>query len=72
MFKIFRRKSNNKYIVVEWKNGKHEISRDFDTKEEALKRLKQLKRNAYNREKNQILKDLCGCSARQAKIDMGL
>ena len=29
-------------------------------------------RNRYARERNQILRDLCGTSARQARIDMGM
>jgi hypothetical protein len=72
MFKILRRKSTQKFVVAELKDYKWVISQDFDTKEEALKRLKQLKRNAHKREENQILKDICGTSARSARIDMGL
>jgi len=72
MIKILRRKSNQKFVVAELKNEKWIISQDYETKEEALKRLKQLKINAHKREENQILRDICGTSARMARIDMGL
>ena len=31
-----RRKSNNKFVVVEYREGKWEYSTDFDNKEDAL------------------------------------
>lgn len=71
MIKILRRKSNQKFVVAELKDNKWIISEDYE-KVEALKRLKQLKRNAYKREENQILRDMCGTSARSARLDMGL
>ena len=37
-----------------------------------LQRKSQLRFNLYAREKNQILKELCGTSARAARADMGL
>jgi hypothetical protein len=36
------------------------------------KHLKRCKRNARRRAENAILRDLCGTSARAARIDMGL
>jgi hypothetical protein len=72
MFKILRRKSTQKFVVAELKNGKWIISQDYETKEEAIQRMKELKRNAYKREENQILKDICGTSARSARLDIGL
>jgi hypothetical protein len=72
MIKLLRRKSNQKFVVAELKQGKWIMSADYETKEEAIKRMKELKRNAYKREENQILKDLCGTSARLARLDMGL
>ena len=72
MIKIMRRKSNQKFVVAELKDNNWIISQDYDTKEEAFKRLKTLKRNAHKREENQILKDICGTSARSARLDMGL
>lgn len=72
MIKLLRRKSTQKFVIAELRNNKWEISQDYDTKEEALKRIKQLKRNAHKREENQILRDMCGTSARVARLDMGL
>lgn len=52
------------------------IAGPFDTKEEGKTafddNVKRLRRNAHNRAKNKILQDLCGTSARAARMDMGI
>jgi hypothetical protein len=75
MIKLLRHKTRQYWKVIEYNsNGSIRNAKIFDAdkRKDAVKYYKKLKRNAYNREKNQILKDLCGTSARQAKIDMGL
>lgn len=74
MIKLLRHKIEGYFIVKEYdyKGVRYEKKYNPDQKAQALKDYKRLKRNAYTREKNSILSDICGTSARQAKIDMGL
>ena len=44
----------------------------FPNRELALKDYSRLKNNSIKRERNEILRDLCGTSAAAAKRDMGL
>ena len=69
MIKLLRHKITGNYFVKDYYK---QTIKKFENKNDALKEYKRLKRNEHNREKNQILKELCGTSARQAKMDMGL
>lgn len=66
--KLYRSKVTGDYFII----GPAGKTREWDTKEETIKDYKRLNRNLLARQKNQILRELCGTSARQAKIDMGL
>ena len=75
MIKLSRHKIDLEWYVREYNtNGTIRIEKVFpkDQRKEAVKYAKQLIRNLYNRERNAILKDLCGTSARSARLDMGI
>ena len=71
MIKLLRHKVTNNWFVKDYSTG-YVKKFDSDQKKEAMKDYRRLKRNAYGRAKTQILRELCGTSARQVKIDMGL
>lgn len=52
--------------------GRYGSTVRFKTREEALADYRRLERNAFNRERNQVLRDITGTSARAARLDMGL
>ena len=54
-------------------NGKYHVSAvDMSEAKALISDLKRKARNTFRREQNQILRDLCGTSARAAREDMGL
>lgn len=66
--KLLQHKQTGMYRIV----GNYGSSGSFWTKQEALKDYNRVKTNTIKRERNQILSDLTGTSARQARLDMGL
>ena len=75
MIKLLRHKTELYWIVRELNsNGsiRNEKKFDPDNRKDAIKYCRKLKRNSYKREENQVLKDLCGTSARSARLDMGI
>jgi len=66
--KLLQHKQTGMYRIV----GNYGSSGSFWTKKEALEDYKRVKRNAIKRERNQILSELCGTSARAARADMGM
>ncbi len=66
--KLLRNKETNLVRVL----GIYGFSNYFETKEEALKDYKRVKRNTLKREQNQMLSDITGISAKAARLDMGL
>ena len=73
MIRLYRNKNTGAWKVVENRNGK-ELETDFNPGEEIQARafVKKLRRNAILRERNAILRELTGTSARAAREDMGL
>lgn len=67
MVKVYRNKLTNKFMVMDRGERFH-----FDTKAEAMKKAKALRRNADRREFNATLSMITGTSARAARLDMGL
>lgn len=66
--KIYRNRITNKFRVM----GKYGNTEYFDTKSEALHDYSRVIDNEVRRERNQILRDISGTSARAARADMGL
>jgi hypothetical protein len=66
--KLLQHKQTRMYRIV----GNYGSSGTFWTKQECLNDYKRIKRNAIKRERNQVLSDLTGTSARQARLDMGI
>lgn len=77
---ISREKENNMKTLIQQNKqtgqfrikGPSGITSLVETKDQALKAYKKLEYNQTKRERNQILSDLTGTSARAAKLDMGL
>ena len=66
--KIFTHKQTGFKRIV----GNYGSSGGFPTLAEAMNDYKRIKRNAIKRERNEILSDIAGTSARAARLDMGL
>mgnify|MGYP001359603492 CR=1 FL=1 len=71
MVKLLRNTKTHLFRVMSIKEGIVTYS-EYSDYHIANELCKKLKRNEKKREENQILQDLCGTSARQARIDMGL
>lgn len=66
--KLYRSKSTGMLRGI----GVHGATNLFATRAEVISDYKRVKRNSLNRERNQMLRDICGTSAAAAKRDMGL
>ena len=66
--KLLQHKQTGMYRIV----GNYGSSGSFWNKQEALKDYARVKTNAIKRERNQILSDMTGTSARAARADMGM
>lgn len=66
--RLMRNKATGLFRVL----GISGMTKAFVYEKDAIKDYKRLKSNRYAREKNEMLRDLCGTSARAAKLDMGL
>lgn len=66
--KILTHKETGEVRVI----GNYGTTLRFKTREEALKDYQRIKRNSLNRERNEVLRDLTGTSARAARADMGI
>lgn len=66
--KLLQHKQTGMYRIV----GNYGTSEPCWTKELALKDYARVKTNAIKRERNQILAEMSGTSARAARLDMGI
>ena len=67
MLALYRHKTNGTFVLLDRKS-KTEYTNEKDARQAYAKAL----RNKNAREKNELLRDLCGTSARVARLDMGL
>jgi hypothetical protein len=72
MIKAYKHKINGSYTVIDWRQGKVYARQDNLTLQKAKQLKKQWQNNEYRRAQNEVLRDLCGTSARAARLDMGL
>lgn len=66
--KLLKNKTTGQFRIL----GIHGVTTYFSSIPEARKDYKRLKRNANRRATNELLRDLTGIPASQARIDMGL
>lgn len=71
MIRLLRHKTNGTYLLIENRQGK-EFRTQYASELEAKQGLKRAKINRNNRERNEVLRELTGTSARAARMDMGL
>jgi len=73
MVKLMRHKQTSKLHVIEIdRYGKMRQNKIVNDKQEAIVLMRKWNLNASKRLQNNMLRDLCGTSARQARLDMGL
>jgi hypothetical protein len=72
MVKLMRSKKTGNLHLIEIEQGKIRQNKIVSDISEAKTLKKKWAKNQYKRLENQMLRDICGTSARQARIDMGL